>query len=256
METPVLWQFAISHYAEKARWALDFKGVPYVRRSLLPGTHIRRIKKMTGQTATPVLELDGDVIHDSTRVIAAIESKWSAPALYPPDPKERERALQLEDFFDEELGPYIRQWGYFLLLPYSSDVAARFTSQAGIGKRLFMRAIFPLIRPRMRKMMKIYPTEAEIARKKVIAAMDRIERELQPSGYLVGDRFTVADLTAAALLYPVWMPKEFPYPIPEPPAPVNAARAPLAEHPAAKWAAGIYRRHRGKSSAIKEETVI
>ena len=28
-ETPVLWQLEISHYNEKARWALDYKGVAH-----------------------------------------------------------------------------------------------------------------------------------------------------------------------------------------------------------------------------------
>jgi glutathione S-transferase len=34
----------------------------------------------------------------------------------------------------------------------------------------------------------------------VADALDRISRELQPSGYLVGEAFSVADLTAAAML--------------------------------------------------------
>ena len=34
---PVLWQLQISHYVEKVRWALDYKRVPHVRRTLLPG---------------------------------------------------------------------------------------------------------------------------------------------------------------------------------------------------------------------------
>ena len=120
-----------------------------------------------------------------------------------------------------------------------------------------MRAIFPLVRPVMRSKMKVYPAEAGAARDKTVAAMDRIARELQPSGYLVGNGFTVADLTAAALLWPLVMPKEFPYPLPAAiPAPLADARAPLAEHPALKWAAGIYAKHRGKSAALAEETVI
>jgi glutathione S-transferase len=111
MATPVLWQFAISHYAEKARWGLDFKRVPHIRRSLLPGPHINRVRKMTGQTATPVLELDGTIIFDSTRILEALEKAYPEPPLYPSDPAERARALDLENFFDEELGPYIRQCG-------------------------------------------------------------------------------------------------------------------------------------------------
>jgi glutathione S-transferase len=56
---PVVWQFALSHYVEKVRWALDLKRVPHVRRSFLPGLHINRIKKMTGQTAVLVVEFNG-----------------------------------------------------------------------------------------------------------------------------------------------------------------------------------------------------
>jgi glutathione S-transferase len=256
-QAPVLWQFAVSHYAEKARWALDYKHVAHVRRSLLPGPHISRMKKMTGQTAVPVLELDGAIIFDSTRIIAAIEKAYPEPPLYPAEREARKRALELENYFDEELGPYIRQWGYFMLLPYSSTITALFTSQAGVGKRLFMRALFPLVRPLMRSKMKVYPAEAEAARNRTVAAMDRIARELQPSGYLVGDGFTVADLTAAALLWPLVMPKEFPYKLPATTSPPMAlARADLAEHPALKWAAGIYAKHRGKSAALAEETII
>jgi glutathione S-transferase len=40
--------------------------------------------------------------------------------------------------------------------------------------------------------------------------MDRLARELQPSGFLESDRFTVADLTAAALLSLLVRPPEFP----------------------------------------------
>ena len=39
-------------------------------------------------------------------------------------------------------------------------------------------------------------------------------------------------------------------------APKSLARAQLAEHPALKWAAGIYAKHRGKSAALAEETII
>ena len=49
------------------------------------------------------------------------------------------------------------------------------------------------------------------------AALDRIESERAGRDHLVGDTFTVADLTAAALLYPLVWPPEFPYELPEPP---------------------------------------
>ena len=53
------------------------------------------------------------------------------------------------------------------------------------------------------------------ARAKVLAALDRLEAELDASGeYLVGDSFSVADLTAASLLYPLVNPPEGPRSLP------------------------------------------
>src|SRR6516164_2653573 len=98
---PVLWQLQISHYVEKVRWALDYKRVAHVRRTLLPGLHVVKTKRLTGDTSTtPVLTLDGRAIGDSTRIIAAIEEQWPQPPLYPVDPTQRRRALELEQFFD------------------------------------------------------------------------------------------------------------------------------------------------------------
>ena len=43
-----LYQFCISHYCEKARWALDYKGINYQTVNLLPGQHVNTIRKLTG----------------------------------------------------------------------------------------------------------------------------------------------------------------------------------------------------------------
>jgi len=251
MSPPVLWQFRFSHFNEKVRWALDWKRIAHVRRSLLPGLHIPRILWMTGQKSVPVLVLDGEVIHDSTRIIERLERLRSEPALYPGDAAERRRALALEDFFDEELGPYVRRAFFHELLPETDFAAAAFTIGCRAGSRNLYRAFFPAIRVAMRADMRIDAAGAARGNEKVRAALDRIEAELQPSGYLVGDRFSVADLTAAALLAPAVSPPEFPYPPPGPlPEPVARWRDSLAGRPALRWAAEMYRRHRGTSAEI------
>src|SRR2546430_16684269 len=72
------------------------------------------------------------------------------------------------------------------------------------------------------------PISIAAAPARVRAGLDRIVAELGPSGHLVGDAFSVADLTAAALLSPIVLPPEFPYPPPEPrPRHFLALRAPL-----------------------------
>jgi glutathione S-transferase len=252
MNRPVLWQLEISHYNEKVRWALDHKRIPHARRSLLPGPHMIRAKRLTGDiSTTPVLTLDGRSIGDSTQIIAALEQRWPEPALYPADPELRRRALELEEFFDEELGPHIRRAAYQELLAHPELVVPLFTNGQPPVARVLFRAGFPVLRVGMRRKMEINSDAAERSRAMTVAAMDRLEQEIGPSGYLVGDSFTVADLTAAALFYPVVLPPEFPYPM--------VARLPdsardflqsLAERPGGEWVAEMYRGHRRATAAV------
>ena len=88
----------------------------------------------------------------------------------------------------------------------------------------------------------------ERAQKKVAAGLDRIVGELGSSGYLAGSRFTVADLTAAALLFPLARPAELQYDYPEPPR--SQLIESLAGHPGVDWIREIYRRQRSPSTAI------
>jgi glutathione S-transferase len=251
---PVLWQLEISHYVEKVRWALDYKRVPHLRRSLLPGPHIRKAKRLTGDTSTvPVLTIGGRSIGDSTRIIATIEERWPQPPLYPVDGAQRRRALELEDFFDEELGPHIRRAFYHEMLPYPELVVPLFARCKPLAVQTLLRDGFPLLRVGMRRKMEITAEAAAASRATMVAAVDRLEREISPSGYLVGDSFTVADLTAAALFYGVARPAEFPYPMVadnDLPGSWREFLDSLAQRPGVQWVAEMYRQHRGPSAEI------
>ena len=251
---PVLWQLQISHYVEKVRWALDYKLVSHLRRTLLPGLHLSKAKRLTGDTSTtPVLTIDGRSIGDSTRIIAAIEDRWPQPPLYPQDPTQRRRALELEEFFDEELGPHIRRAFYHELLPHPELVVPLFTHGQPAATRAALRTGFPMLRAAMRHRFEINAEAAANSRAKMVAAIDRLEREISPNGYLVGKSFTVADLTAAALFYPVARPAEFPYVMvtdDDLPAAWREFLDSLAQRPGGHWISEIYRRHRGASTEL------
>src|SRR5271165_73049 len=203
---PVLWHYNFSNFNEKARWALDFKGVSHVRRSLLPGGPRAMAFSLRG--TLPVLDLDGERIVDSTRIIAALERRNPQPRLYPSDRVQRSAALALEDFFDEEAGHELRRAGFYEWRTSPRFVSRLLTTGRGRATRAFMRATLPGAMVYARRRYRIYPVDAGQARVKLMAALDRIISELQPSGYLVGESFSVADLTAASLLFPLAMPAE------------------------------------------------
>jgi glutathione S-transferase len=81
----VLHQFASSHFNEKARWALDWKGIPHRRRTHLPGPHAPALQRLSGQRATPVLVIDGDVIAGSAAILAALDARFPERPLLPAD---------------------------------------------------------------------------------------------------------------------------------------------------------------------------
>ena len=248
----VLWHIEVSHYNEKARWALDFKQIPHERRVPMPGLHGIRALWLTrgGQRRLPVLELDGRRIGDSTAIIAALEEYQPEPPLYPSDPAERERALELEDWFDEHLAPPLRLFVWHHTLPDTEAEGAALFTRPSPGRVRMLRAMAPVARRMMRLDFDINDETAAGARKQVVAGMDRLESEVQPSGYLVGDRFSVADLTAAALYTPLLAPPERPYAPPALPGPVMELREELMGRPGAEWIFEMYARHRGTSAEI------
>src|SRR3712207_4945933 len=108
-QTPVLWHLEISHYNEKARWALDYKGVAHVRRAVTPGLQEVTARRLRAGRTVPILAMNGRAIGDSTKIIEEIELRWPEPPLYPADAEQRSRALELEDYFDEQCGPDARR---------------------------------------------------------------------------------------------------------------------------------------------------
>ena len=253
MDTPLLWHIPLSHFSEKVRWALDHKGIAH-RRRVLGADYLIRAWRATGQGKLPILWLDGRAVADSTRIIAVLEERFPAPPLYPLGAAERERALALEDDFDETLGPAVRASMVTPLFQRDPEIALRMLTtgmpeQAYRTLRPFL-GIFPAF---YRLRHAISEASLQKDRAVVAAALDRIEHERRGRAYLVGDAFTVADLTAAALLGVLLRPPEIQYPLQvELPAYLQDYRDTVLRHPAAQWAVGIYRLHRGRSAEVQE----
>lgn len=198
------------------------------------------------QYTFPVLSLDGRNIGDSTAIVAALEERCPDPALYPADVAERRRALELEDYFDEELGPHIRQLAWYELGNDRERFAELMEQTAPAPLAKFSRPtaayarFYTALRFRARD-----AAAAERGRAKVLAALDRLEAELGDDEYLVGEEFSVADLTAASLFYPLAQPEEGPLRADSPSAQgFEAFRKPLEERHGIQWVKEMFRRHR------------
>jgi glutathione S-transferase len=250
-DLPVLWHLKVSNYNEKARWALDYKRIAHRRRAAVAGRHEEVAKQLTGGSTLPVLVLDGEAIGDSTRIIEALERRSSDQPLYPGDPVDCRRALELEDFFDEHLGAHVRMLFIHHALPDARLMLGAFAPDLSGARLMAARLAFPPARRRIRSRFEIEPGTVVVAYEKIAEAGARFRAELQPSGYLVGDRFTVADLTLAALIAPVVAPPEFQYPQPQRGHPrLRPLRDALEREGMLDWARGMYAVHRGRSAEV------
>jgi glutathione S-transferase len=249
-EKPTLWQIDFSHYSEKVRWALEHKGIDHGRRSILPGSHIPIALALTrgAQPTMPVLQLEDRSIGDSTEIIAALEARYPEPPLYPIDAAERARAIELEDWFDENLGRHARLLSFYELIQ-EPEIFAEVAAESVPGP---LGKAKPVIGAYARAFTSIRwnansDEEAVRAREAIVAGFDKLEAELnQGDGeFLVGDQLSVADITAASLFYPVVLPPEGPLDpdLPRPPA-LERFRQSLSDRRGFKWVEDTFRKHR------------
>lgn len=243
--TVTLHQFPYSHFNEKARWALDLKAVDHVRIGHLPGPHGLGIKKISGQPQTPVLDWHGDIIAGSTDIILRINQEVPSPPLLPEEPALRQEVLSYCKTLDESLGPATRSLIFSGLVDapgYTADMFSR--GKPGLTRFIYRRMI-PLVLPIIRKANGVNAENLLKAREITHQTMEDIIGKSAATGYLFGDTFTIADLTAAALLAPIASVSHTDMKRPQPvPDAVQKIIDEFRGHPAIEWVKAVYDKHR------------
>jgi glutathione S-transferase len=207
---PRLITFQISHYCEKARWAFDRTGLPYVEECHLPLLHRLKTVPLRGRSV-PVLITETDIFTDSADILKHVDT--FAPAhlkLYPESTALRTEVEELEAKFDRQLGVLIRQWGYFYALQKPGLTQGLWCEGVPTWEKLLAPITFPITR-------RIVCSSYNVNRDSAVAAYQRIQKMFQTVSdrladgrkYLVGDAFSAADLTFASLAAPGLVPPEY-----------------------------------------------
>lgn len=238
-----LYQFAISHYCEKVRWALAYKGLDHEIRNLLPGPHLFQMRKLARRTSVPLLLHDGLAIQGSSAIISYLDETFPERSLTPEDESLAREAVEWERYLDEEVGVDVRRSCYHVLLERRPLVTSFFAHDGPWYARMLYAIIFPTLRKRMREYMEINERTARKSRDRLIEASARLGSAVQGCDYLVGDRFTRADLTAAALLAPLFLPAKYGLPRPAR-IPDEVSELADACRKATEWAERMYEKHR------------
>jgi len=215
-----------SPWSERLRWALEWKRVPYARRSYQPLAGEEELRRTTGISTVPVLLADGEVVGDSDAALGWLEARHPSPALLPEDPRLRAQARAWEIAATETLGPAgrlvsIGRWKAHGLQPFADHFAAKYGWS---------------------------PSEEARMERLLNALVADLARAVTSSPYLVGDGFTRGDLTVASMLAGlVGIPGDELFALDES---MRAMFGVLEEKdpvlgPLRAWRDGTYRRHRG-----------
>ena len=237
-----------SHYCEKARWGLDWLQIPYVEESHAPPFH-RLITTRYGGGSVPVLITSTHALTDSTDILHYADA--IAPnhhRLYPQDPQLRCHVSDLETWFDVQLGVAARCWGYAQVINHRQRVRQLWGQQVSGLEKLAFDLTYPYMRQKVRDVYAATPKGATRALQKIRRIFDEVGDWLdQGRDYLVGDRFTAADLTFASLSAPILFPPEYGFQLPpldQLPNELATIIQSLRQTSAGAYALRLYREHR------------
>jgi glutathione S-transferase len=237
----------ISHYCEKARWALARAGVAYREERHVQGIHRIAARRAGGGSTVPVLVTPDEAIGESREILAWVDRRTPPQRrLFPVEQAPRSEVEALCARFDDELGPRGRRLMYVHLLD-DRPLAMGFNNEGvPAWERRTLRAGWPLFERIIRRVLDIRPgievdDEAAVWREfDFVAALLADGRP-----HLCGERFSAADLTFAALSAAVVVPPVYGVALPQP----QQMKPPTADlvqraraHPAGAYALSLFAR--------------
>ena len=205
----------ISHYCEKARWALDRAELSYREERHLQMLHWPHARRAGGGKTVPILVADGDVYPESSEILQYTDSQIEASKrLYPADCADAVANLERE--FDDDFGVESRRLFYAALaLPGGRALLSVNATGAPRWEAAALWLLLPIVRASVFRYLDVTPATVERAGDRVKRTLDDVASRLSDGRpYLFGDRFTAADLAFAALSSPVSLPSNYGVPLP------------------------------------------
>ena len=258
MKTPVLYIFAISHYCEKARWALDYLNIDYRLQHLSPISYMKFLRSLgVADTTLPVLTVGSLTLQGSSQIIDWAETHCESGSKSGQESEIRvlaadsdadiSRSREIEQRLDDLAGVHIRRYYYSeALLNQPQQIRRIFSRHLPWHQQLMLRLAWNKICQYMIRPLDLGAEQGRESRQIIDTELDWLDQLLAGNRrFLVGERFSRADIAAASLLSPLVLPAQHPtYHRMQLPPGLAADAADWQERPSMRWIRDIYRDYR------------
>jgi glutathione S-transferase len=224
----------VSHYCEKTRWALTRLQVPFGEERHMPPFHRfatrqvaepdhaaatadnlsrlnRFVVQQVGGQTVPVLITPTAIFRSSDAILQYVDT--IAPddlKLYPIDSQQRQQVDQLVESFDTQLAPAVRLWTYSYIMDRPDLVRSLWCEGVPWYEAMLFPVVFGWMRSNVVQMYGINAASAIAADQTIGRIFDAVDGLLADGrSYLVGDRFSAADLAFATLAAAMVMPEGY-----------------------------------------------
>jgi glutathione S-transferase len=199
----------MSHYVEKVRFALARYGLEYTETAHLQGFHYP-VSFYYGKTPlVPVLITPDGTICDSTTILKYLDTKIEPPHQLYPEAMVKE-IDELEEIYDSILGIESRRWMYLKMLSHPKELITIAAQGAPKWEEIAGRTFFVFFRAFGKARLRVTEENVKAGLDKMRNVFGQVNERLQDNRpYLLGDRFTAADLSFACMAAPLILPKQY-----------------------------------------------
>ncbi len=227
---------------------MDYHGIEYEICYLPPGLHSFTAKKLGAPgTSLPILVADGQVVQGSSNIIDWAEAQSTAVSIRLTPNTNIDACRELEKRLDDVAGVHVRRYYYSeALIDHPEIVRQVFANDLSFFKKLVLYGTWGVVRKLMIDLMDLGPEQGRESRKIIEKELAWIDSLISDGRrFLVGDKFSRADVTAASLLAPLAIPNEHPtYAKLKLPPHMTADLAIWEDRPSIKWVNEIYSQYR------------
>ncbi len=195
-----LFEFRSSPYCEKARLALDLKGLDY-QAVEINGLTRAELRGISTYPTVPILK-DGDrVVEDSTAIFTYLDEKQPEPRLWPDDPAQRREAQLWEDWADESWGYAARAIGLWALRGDYDRLRREVTRNLPSWADAVWPALGPIAMKLALNISGITAKNEPQRRAQLESGFRLLADALEGREWLVGDAMSAADVAIAGHLW-------------------------------------------------------